>query len=143
LASDAQVAEQVGAVTTTIGATLSLSQVQGRLVLVTEAVCALTRRGATATVNTIAHEIGIDQSGASRLVSAAADAGYVEVNTPTTDSRRREVTVTASGLAMLDHAHDWQEAVFAHLTEGWSNRQRRDFQDAMLSLLERSRTVTA
>lgn len=50
---------------------------QGRLLLVLEAVASLIDRGRSATVNAVASEIGIDQSGASRLVKSAVDAGYV------------------------------------------------------------------
>ena len=111
---------------------------QGRLVLVTEAVHTRTRRGQTATVNDVAHELGIHQSGASRFTRNAADAGYLEIRTSTSDARRRELVVTETGLAMLDQAHAWQERVFAQLTEDWTTRQRDDFQKAMAQLVERS-----
>ena len=111
---------------------------QGRLVLVTEAVHTRTRRGRTATVNDVAHELGIDQSGASRFAKAAAAAGYLEIRTSREDSRRRELVVTEAGLAMLDQAHAWQEQVFADLTEDWTDQQRHDFQKAMTQLVERS-----
>jgi MarR family transcriptional regulator, organic hydroperoxide resistance regulator len=113
-------------------------QGQGRLVLVVEAVQTLARRGLVATVNEVAHELGIDQSGASRLIKTAADAGYLESRTSPKDARRRALVVTAQGRVMLDQAHDWQERVFAQLTEDWTDRQRRDFQAAMLQLVERS-----
>ncbi|MGH8876015.1 MAG: MarR family winged helix-turn-helix transcriptional regulator [Stackebrandtia sp.] len=113
----------------------------GRLVLVTEAVHSLSQRGIAATVNAIAEEIGLDQSGASRLVKDAAAAGYLDLRPSVTDRRRRQATVAAAGLTLLEHAHDWQERVFDRLTEGWSDRQRRDFQAAMSSLVERSATL--
>ncbi|MEV4200567.1 MarR family winged helix-turn-helix transcriptional regulator [Micromonospora globbae] len=116
---------------------------QGRLVLVTEAVHALTRRGIPATVNAVAHEIGIDQSGASRLMRQATEAGYLSVRASRTDARRRHATVTASGRTMLRHAHDWQEQVFDRLTEGWSEQRRRDFQQAMTDLIDRSHPLDA
>jgi DNA-binding MarR family transcriptional regulator len=111
---------------------------QGRLVLVTEAVHSLTRRGIAATVNAVAREIGIDQSGASRLVMSAAGAGYLEMRTSASDGRRRQVTVTSSGHTMLGQAHDWQEQIFDRLTDGWSEEQRLDFQRAMISLIDRT-----
>ncbi|PRX44920.1 DNA-binding MarR family transcriptional regulator [Prauserella shujinwangii] len=111
---------------------------RGRLVLVTEAVHSLNRRGTAATVNAVADEIGIDQSGASRLVKSAAEAGYLELRASPEDGRRRHATITPSGRTMLDQAHDWQERVFERLTYGWSEQQRRDFQRAMVSLIERS-----
>ena len=111
---------------------------QGRLVLVTEAVHSLTRRRIAATVNAVAGEIGIDQSGASRLVKSATAAGYLTVQAPGTDGRRRPATVTSAGHAMLEQAHAWQEQVFDQLAEGWSAQQRGDFQQAMTELIDRS-----
>jgi DNA-binding MarR family transcriptional regulator len=111
---------------------------QGRLVLVTEAVHSLTRRGIAATVNAVADEIGIDQSGASRLIKSATAAGYLTVQAPGADGRRRAATVTSAGHTMLEQAHAWQEQVFDRLAEGWSAQQRRDFQQAMTELIDRS-----
>ncbi|MGP4102672.1 MarR family winged helix-turn-helix transcriptional regulator [Nonomuraea sp. KM90] len=106
--------------------------------LVVEAVHALTQRGVAATVNAVATEIGIDQSGASRLVKSATEAGYLTMHAPDRDGRQRRATLTASGRTMLDQAHDWQERVFDQLTEGWSEQRRRDFQQAMTELIDRS-----
>ncbi|MGW1061399.1 MarR family winged helix-turn-helix transcriptional regulator [Micromonospora rubida] len=116
---------------------------QGRLVLVTESVHSLTQRGITATVNAVAHEIGIDQSGASRLVKSATEAGYVTLRASETDGRQRQATVTSSGHAMLERAHEWQEQVFGRLTENWSVQRRRDFQQAMTDLIDRSYALDA
>ncbi|WP_199562405.1 MarR family winged helix-turn-helix transcriptional regulator [Micromonospora deserti] len=111
---------------------------QGRLVIVVEAVHSLTQRGIAATVNAVAHEIGIDQSGASRLIKSAAEAGHLIMQASETDGRRRQATVTSSGHALLEQAHDWQEKVFDRLAEGWSEQQRRDFQQAMTDLIDQS-----
>lgn len=116
---------------------------QGRLVLVCEAVYALSLRATPATVNAIAHEVGIDQSGASRLIKSATAAGFLVMAASATDGRRREASVTPAGASMLDQAHRWQEEIFLHLTEDWSNEQRRDFQRAMANLIERSYAVNA
>ncbi|GAA3347990.1 MarR family winged helix-turn-helix transcriptional regulator [Amorphoplanes nipponensis] len=114
---------------------------RGRLVLVTEAVDALVGRGLPATVNAVAREIGIDQSGASRLIKGAAAAGYLTMSSPDTDGRRRQAAVTASGHTLLEQAQAWQERIFDRLTEGWSERRRRDFLLAMAELVDRSYTV--
>ncbi|MBL7258891.1 MarR family winged helix-turn-helix transcriptional regulator [Paractinoplanes lichenicola] len=113
---------------------------QGRLVLVAEAVHALEKRGLPATVNAVADEIGIDQSGASRLIKSAIEAGHLGT-AASGDGRRRPVTVTAAGHEMLAHAHEWQEQVFDRLTEGWPQRRRREFERAMSELMERSYTA--
>lgn len=55
-----------------------------------------------------------------------------------TDGRQRQTAVSSAGRAALQHAHDWHEQVFAQLTEGWSDRQRRDLQRAMTDLIDRS-----
>lgn len=71
---------------------------QGRLVMFTEAVNSLVQRGRKATVNAVAHELGIDQSGASRLLSDAHSAGYVEpheiprINAAATSPSRRRAS---------------------------------------------------
>lgn len=111
---------------------------QGRLVLVCEAVHALSRRGAPATVNAIAHEIGIDQSGASRLIKSATTGGHLAMAASAADGRQREASLTPAGRSMLDQAHRWQEDVFANLTAGWSDQKRRDFQEAMTNLMDHS-----
>ena len=111
---------------------------QGRLVLVTEAVHALAGRGDTATVNAVAREVGIDQSGASRLVKDAVAAGWLSMRASAADGRRREVALTEVGRDLLAHAHRWQEQVFDQLTDGWSARRRRDFVAAMTDLVGRS-----
>jgi len=116
---------------------------QGRLVLATEAVHFLTQRGVAATVNAVAHEIGIDQSGASRLVKCATEAGYLTMQTSETDGRRRQAMVTSSGQSMLKQAYEWQEQVFDRLTVGWSKQQRHDFQQAMTDLVDQSYALDA
>lgn len=111
--------------------------------LVCEAVHALSLRANPATVNAIAQEVGIDQSGASRLIKSATAAGYLVMAASATDGRRREASLTSAGQSMLDQAHRWQEEVFAELTENWSAKKRRDFQQAMTDLIERSYELDA
>ncbi len=86
---------------------------QGRLVMFTEAVNSLVQRGRKATVNAVAHELGIDQSGASRLLSDAHSAGYVRTTRDPQDQRRRNITITQAGFTALGEARAWQEEVFA------------------------------
>ena len=114
---------------------------QGRLVLVTEAVNSLAARDESATVNAVAREVGIDQSGASRLIKSAADAGYLTMTKGSTDGRRREVSVTTAGHTALQQAHAWQEEIFAELTVDWSQRRRDDFQSAMADLITQSYAI--
>jgi DNA-binding MarR family transcriptional regulator len=116
---------------------------QGRRVLVNEAVLALTERGIPATVNAIAQAIGIDQSGASRLIRSATSAGYLVMEASAADGRRREASLTPAGRSMLQHAHRWQEEVFDRLASGWSEQRRHDFQQAMTDLMGQSYALDA
>ncbi|MFF4875275.1 MarR family winged helix-turn-helix transcriptional regulator [Micromonospora sp. NPDC000668] len=116
---------------------------QGRLVLVSEAVHCLTERGISATVNAVAHEIGIDQSGASRLIKSATAAGYLVMEASAADGRRREASLTPAGRSMLNQAHRWQDEVFDQLAAGWSEQRRREFQQAMTDLVDRSYATEA
>lgn len=111
---------------------------QGRLVLATEAVNSLAARGEPATINAVAHELGIDQSGASRVIKTAVDSGYLKMTRGADDGRRREVSMTTAGDAALEKAHVWQERIFTDLTAGWSQSRREDFHSAMADLITRS-----
>lgn len=111
---------------------------QGRLVLVTEAVNSLATRDEPSTINAVARELGIDQSGASRMIKNAVNADYLAMTKGSVDSRRREVSMTPAGVAALEKAHAWQEQVFTKLTAGWSQSRRDDFHKAMADLITRS-----
>jgi DNA-binding MarR family transcriptional regulator len=114
---------------------------RGRDVLVTEAVHALRDR-AEVTVNDIAVELGLDQSGASRMVTRAVEQGYLATQPSSTDARRRTIGLTRDGTALLDAAHAWQDGVFAALTEGWTSAERARFHRAMLRVLDKSRHLS-
>lgn len=109
----------------------------GRNVLVAEAVHSVTARG-SASVNAIAQEIGIDQSGASRLVKDAVTAGFLATTPSDLDARQRNAVLTAQGRSLLLDAHRWQEEIFSHLTEGWTEKERAAFHRGMTRILEKS-----
>jgi DNA-binding MarR family transcriptional regulator len=111
---------------------------RGRDVLVTETVHALRGRPEVS-VNDVAAELGLDQSGASRMVTHAVDEGYLAIQPSPSDARRRTVTVTPAGARLLTDAHRWQDEVFASLTSDWTTAERAEFERAMLRLLTRSR----
>jgi DNA-binding MarR family transcriptional regulator len=111
---------------------------RGRDVLVTETVHALRSR-AEVTVNDVAAELGLDQSGASRMVTHAVDEGYLAAHPSPLDARRRTITVTPAGAQLLADAHRWQDEVFASLTSDWTDSERAGFEQAMVRLLSRSR----
>ncbi|MEU6998743.1 MarR family winged helix-turn-helix transcriptional regulator [Nonomuraea sp. NPDC046570] len=110
---------------------------RGRDVLVTEAVYALRDR-AEVTVNDVAAELAIDQSGASRMLSHAIEQGLLTTSTSLRDARRRTVALTDVGRDFLAAAHQWQDSMFAVLTEDWTLEERNQFHRAMTRLLKRS-----
>lgn len=110
---------------------------RGRDVWVTEAVHALAGQGEV-TVNGVAAELGIDQSGASRMITAAVGHGYLRLTPSRTDARRRSVTLTMSGQRLLEAAHAWQEQIFTELTADWTPDERAQFHRGMLRLIGRN-----
>lgn len=79
------------------------------------------------TIAAVAHQLGIDRSGASRLVHDAADAGLLERLTADPDRRRAAIRPTPAGQQLLDSALDWQRAAFTELTASWEPRDRERF----------------
>ena len=99
------------------GAGYAVELERARNVMVTEAVTALSQRDG-ATVNAVANELGIDQSGASRFIAQAEQRGYQRKAPAQQDARQRALDVKPAGEALLRAAHDWQGAVFAELSAG-------------------------
>ncbi|ONI74998.1 transcriptional regulator [Actinosynnema sp. ALI-1.44] len=81
-------------------------------------------RGGEATVNAIAHQLGLDHSGASRMVRDAAQAGYLVRAESEMDKRRTVVRLTPSGEQLLADARNWQRTVFDELTRSWEEHDR-------------------
>lgn len=109
------------------GAGQTVELEHARDVMVTEAVASLSQ-GDGATVNAVANELGIDQSGASRFIAQAVQRGYLQKVPARQDARQRVLHVTPTGEELLLAAHGWQEAVFADLTVGWSESDVRQLQ---------------
>jgi DNA-binding MarR family transcriptional regulator len=78
-------------------------------------------------IGDVAGELGIDRSGASRMVADAVEGGYVAKSAAPTDGRRAVLTVTDRGTDLLAAAHAWQQQVFADLVAGWSRRDATRF----------------
>ncbi|WP_067653460.1 MarR family winged helix-turn-helix transcriptional regulator [Nocardia harenae] len=94
---------------------------------VVEAVAATTENGAEATITTVAHLLGLDHSGASRMVRDAGTAGYVSRTESAHDRRRTALHLTPRGTRLLTGARQWQRRIFAELTADWSDADRDRF----------------
>jgi len=94
---------------------------------VVEAVAAALRTGEQAAVTDVAEQLGLDHSGASRMVRDAVAAGYLARRDSTHDRRRVVVQLTDSGHELLTASHDWQRRCFDELTAAWDEHDRRRF----------------
>jgi DNA-binding MarR family transcriptional regulator len=106
--------------------------------MVTEAVQSLEKQGG-ATVNDVADELGIDQSGASRFITQAVDRGYLRKIASPRDARQRLLVVTDEGAALIAAAHRWQEQIFDNLTTEWSPTEVEQFHQFMERLVHARR----
>lgn len=96
-------------------------------VQVVEAVAGATDTPGEATITAVAHQLGLDHSGASRMVRDATTAGYLTRRGSELDRRRTALHLTPAGHRLLADAHDWQRGVFDRLTADWSAADRRRF----------------
>lgn len=77
-----------------------------------------------ATVATVAHQLGLDHSGASRMVRDATAVGYLSRGISARDRRRASLKLTESGRELLEGSRRWQRHTFDHLTAGWNTHDR-------------------
>lgn len=92
---------------------------RGRLIHTLEAVATVgSVHGAT--VNDVADELGVDQSGASRLIARAEHLGYLRRSPDRITRRTAGVVPTESGERLLDDAREWQHTAFGELTASWA-----------------------
>lgn len=88
------------------------------------------------TVGEVAHRLGLDHSGASRMVAAATASGYLTRSRSSADARRTVLRLTAEGHALLHAAHQWQQAAFAELTAAWPAADRERFAGYLVRLAD-------
>lgn len=94
---------------------------------VVEAVAATVEQDAEATITSVSHQLGLDHSGASRMVRDATAAGILSRAESEHDRRRTALALTASGERLLAEARDWQRQVFTELTADWDDLDRQRF----------------
>ena len=96
-------------------------------ILVVEAVQATDDDAGGATIGAVAHQLGLDHSGASRIVRDAAAAGYLTRTGSRRDRRRAELRLTDDGRQLLAGSREWQRHAFDEITDGWTESDRRQF----------------
>jgi DNA-binding MarR family transcriptional regulator len=82
--------------------------------------------GDEVTVGDVADRLGIDPSRASRVVTAAIKAGYLQRVASQHDGRRTCLTITAAGEEIIEHAHRARRALLGQLMRGWSAHDRAE-----------------
>ncbi|MFY1690000.1 MarR family winged helix-turn-helix transcriptional regulator [Plantactinospora sp. WMMB782] len=125
------------------GAGLGVDAERGRDVMVVEAVAALTGRGAATSVNDVARELGVDQSGASRMVTRAERSGLLVRVRPSAVGGTTAISVTDAGRELLRAAYAWQEEVLDTLTADWSREDVRRLVELMGRLVEAQNRIDA
>lgn len=115
-----------------------LRQVQH--IQVVEAVTAGLRISDEATVSTVADQLGLDHSGASRMVRDAVAAGYLTRVDSAHDRRRVVLKLTGNGRDLLAGSRDWQRRCFDQLTASWHERDRRQFAAYLQRLADETTT---
>ncbi|WP_231390364.1 MarR family winged helix-turn-helix transcriptional regulator [Nocardia sp. CNY236] len=115
-----------------------LRQVQH--IQVVEAVAARLQTTDEASVTTVATELGLDHSGASRMVRGAVVAGYLTRSESAHDRRRAVLHLTDNGQHLLATARGWQRQCFDQLTASWSGRDRRQFAAYLQRLADETTT---
>jgi DNA-binding MarR family transcriptional regulator len=97
------------------------------------------RAGGDTAIAAIAKQLGVDRSGASRMVSASVAAGYVEKTHATDDARRTKIGLTRGGKKLLAAARTFQDQTFDELTASWPTGDRRRFAEYLERLSTESR----
>lgn len=104
------------------GTGLETDAQRGRDVMVVEAVHALVQQQRPTSINDVAHELGLDQSGASRMVARAERQGLVTRRAPGRIGATSAITTAAAGEELLRQAHEWQNEVVQRLTVDWPQK---------------------
>ncbi len=115
------------------GAGPSAESQRGRDVMVVEAVHSLSEQSRPTSVNDLARELGLDQSGVSRMVSRAEQQGFVVRRAPGRIGAASVITNTAAGEKLLRQAHAWQDEVLRTLTADWPAEDV----ETLMTLMER------
>jgi MarR family transcriptional regulator, organic hydroperoxide resistance regulator len=123
------------------GTGLGADAQRGRDVMVVEAVHALTEQKRSTSINDVARELGLDQSGASRMVGRAEQQGFVTRRGPDRIGATAAITNTAAGEKLLSQAHVWQDGVLRTLTAGWSDEDVKTLMNLMDRLVRAQNAI--
>lgn len=117
--------------------TTRVTQVVGRASLTYTQFSMLSHlQGAEAsTINEIAAAMEINQPGVSKVVQRLDEEGLLAVELDPTDSRRKQVSITASGRRALVAAEELLEVDGANWFDGWAPDDLHKFRDQLAVLV--------
>lgn len=111
-------------------------------IVVLEAVDAAVHAEGSASVTAVASQLGLDRSGASRMIAATVARGLVTKSVAPDDARRVVVVISASGHRLLGLARAWQDQALARMTSHWPPDDVRRFGDYLIRLADEQRAST-
>lgn len=88
----------------------------------------------SATMSSIASELGVGASAASGLIDRLAAQGYVERREDPGDRRHQLVTITDKGTAALDSMHEMRAQVTLRLLQGFAVDELEAFRTSLIAL---------
>jgi DNA-binding MarR family transcriptional regulator len=94
------------------------------------------RSGEEISVGTLADQLDVDPSAASRMVSDTIQAGYLRRALSQADARRALLELTDPGRELLNRYRDHQRAVFELITQDWTPRDQREFARLLTSYVD-------
>lgn len=104
-------------------------------IAVLEAVDAAQRSDDTS-VAAVAEQLGIDRSGASRMITRATHHRLLGKFPADDDQRRLQLDITAAGRALLRDARAWQTATFQELVADWPPDDAKRFATYLVRLAD-------
>lgn len=97
--------------------------------------------GAETTVGSVAEQLGVDPSAASRLVSDLISHGYLERFASQQDGRRTVLRLTRDGMALRDRFRRQHRQAFEHITSEWLPEERLEFARLLVRYVDSARTL--
>ncbi|GAA4258253.1 MarR family winged helix-turn-helix transcriptional regulator [Dactylosporangium darangshiense] len=125
------------------GGGLGVDAERGRDVMVLEAIHALSAANKPTSVNDVARELGVDQSGASRMIARAQRQGLVTRRAPVKVGGAAAIASTGAGDELLRQARAWQNEVVRRLTAGWADDEVRTLMTLMDRLVHAQNAIDA
>ena len=92
--------------------------------------------GAEISVGTLADQLDVDPSAASRMVSDTIKAGYLRRAPSQADARRALLELTDPGRELLNRFRDHQRAVFEQITQDWAPHDQHEFARLLTSYVD-------